>query len=196
MRKLDDVISKIEEYLLSMSILIMAAVLIAGVIARTIFNSSLSWTEEVGQALNIAITFLGIGYCAKMARHISMSVVYDLVPKKIKKIMTYIISLLTAVIMAYLVVLATKYVIFVHSFGRTSSALGYPMWIVYLVVPIGFAFGAIEYFKTFIMNVKHRDEIYISSKFKLGENQEDYDIQQAEIAESEAVLPDDEREKS
>jgi C4-dicarboxylate transporter DctQ subunit len=85
MKKFDKIISKIEEIVLSVSILAMAAVLIGGVISRTVFNSSWTFTEEVGQALNIAVTFFGIGYCARNARHISMSVVYDLVNEKMKK---------------------------------------------------------------------------------------------------------------
>ena len=68
MDKLEKIVSKIEETFLSFSVLGMAAILIAGVIARVVFNSSLTFTEEIGQALNIAVTFLGIGYCARKSK--------------------------------------------------------------------------------------------------------------------------------
>jgi len=175
MQKLDEIVSKIEEYLLSFSVLGMAAILIAGVIARTVFNSSLSFTEEVGQALNMAVTFLGIGYCAKMARHISMSVVFDLVNEKIKKVLMCIITLFTGIIMIYLVYISVLYTISVFNLGRVTPALRIPMWIIYLAVPIGFLFGAIEYIRAFVKNLKNKNEVYISSKFKLGENMDDYE---------------------
>ena len=65
MKKVDEMISKIEELFLSFSIILMAAILIGGVFARVVLNSSLTFTEEVGQILNIIVTFFGIGYCAR-----------------------------------------------------------------------------------------------------------------------------------
>ena len=68
LKKFDNAFMKFTEYVLSFSVIAMAAILIAGVIARSVFNSSLTFTEEVGQILNITVTFFAVGYCAKMAR--------------------------------------------------------------------------------------------------------------------------------
>ncbi len=181
MKKIDELITKISEYLLSFSVLGMAAILIAGVIARAVFNSSLSFTEEIGQALNLAVTFLGVGYCAKEARHISMSVVYDLVGLKAKKIITCITSLLTGIIMFYLTYLAIYYVMSVYELGRVTAALRIPMWIIYLSIPLGFLLGGAEYIRTFVRNMKEKDEIYISSKLKIGENMDDVGANNEEV---------------
>ena len=62
------IVDKIFEILLSFSVLGMAFILVVGVFARTVLNSSLTFTEEVGIWLNIAVTFLGIGYCANEIR--------------------------------------------------------------------------------------------------------------------------------
>ena len=59
MKNQKTIVDKIFEILLSFSVLGMAFILIAGVFARTVLNSSLSFTEEVGIWLNIAVTFLG-----------------------------------------------------------------------------------------------------------------------------------------
>lgn len=175
---------KILEILLSFAVLGMAAILIAGVIARTIFNSSLSFTEEVGQMLNIAVTFLGIGYCAKQARHISMSVIYDFTNVKVKKILTCLISLGTSLVMFYLTYLAVYYVHLVYELERVSAALRVPMWLFYLSVPLGFLMAGVEYLKTFVKNVREKDEIYISSILKLGENMdEDISDETEEVSE-------------
>ena len=40
----------------------MAFILIGGVISRVVFNSSWTFTEEVGTMLNVTVTFFGIGY--------------------------------------------------------------------------------------------------------------------------------------
>lgn len=173
MKKVDEMISKIEELFLSYSIIFMAIILIGGVFARAVLNSSLTFTEEVGQILNIIVTFFGIGYCARQARHISMSVVYDIVNKKGKKIMMCIISLLTAIIMFYLAYLSIYYVTSVLQLGRVTAALRIPMWITYIPIPLGFLLGGAEYFRTFLINIKNKDEIFISSIYRHGENMEE-----------------------
>lgn len=173
MKKVDEMISKIEELFLSYSIIFMAIILIGGVFARAVLNSSLTFTEEVGQILNIIVTFFGIGYCARQARHISMSVVYDIVNKKGKKVMMCIISLLTAIIMFYLTYLSIYYVTSVLELGRVTAALRIPMWITYVPIPLGFLLGGIEYSKTFVKNIRNKDEIFISSIYRHGENMEE-----------------------
>ena len=178
MKTYDKYLSKFEEIVLSFSVLLMAFILIGGVIARAVFNSSWTFTEEVGQALNTIVTFFGIGYCAKKARHISMSVVYDLVNEKYKKAMMIIITLLTAIIMFYLTYLGIYYTMSVYELGRTTAALRIPMWIVVAPVPVGFFLGGIEYLRTFFLNITHKGEIFISSEFRLGENMDDAEFQE------------------
>lgn len=176
MKKVDEIVSKIEETLLSFSVLGMAAILIAGVIARAVFNSSLTFTEELGQALNMAVTFLGIGYCARKARHISMSVVFDLVGIKIKKSLMCVITILTGVIMFYLAYISIRYTINVFNLGRVTPALRIPMWIIYLTVPLGFILGGIEYIRAFVKNIQNKEEVFISSQLRLGENMDDIEV--------------------
>lgn len=174
MKKVFDTLSKIEEFLLSFFIISMAVDLVAGVVARNVFNASLPFTEEIGIALTIATTFLGIGYCAKKATQISMSIFFDLVPAKAKKIMQYIISLGSFIVMMVLCYLSFKYDMSVKNLGRVTAALRIPQWVIYFSLPLGFFFGAIEALKTFIMNIKHKEELWISSEYKYGENEEDF----------------------
>lgn len=173
MKKFDEIVSKIEEGLLSFSVLAMATILIVGVIARAVFNSSLTFTEEIGQALNVIVTFLGIGYCAKKARHISMSIVFDFATTKIKKLMMCIITLITGIIMIYLTYLSIYYVLSVYELGRVTASLRIPMWLLYMPIPLGFGLGALEYLRAFVKNIQEKEEIYISSALKIGENMDD-----------------------
>ena len=175
LKKFIEIVTKIEETLMSTAVILMAIILVAGVIARTVFNSSLTFTEELGIALMIAVTFLGIGYCARRAQHISMSIFYDLTNVKVKKVLMCIISLFTCLAMLYVCYLCIRYVGSVRALQRVTPALRIPMWIIYLALPIGFFFGALEYGRCFVQNILHRDEVWISSLFRLGENEENYD---------------------
>ncbi len=168
----DKVLDKIEEFILSASVIIMSLVLIGNVFARSIFNSSWTFAEEVGQFLVIIMTFMGISYAAKKARHISMSAIFDLVPDKIKKLMILLISGGTALCMFFLAYLATRYTLSVYELARVSPALRLPMWIFIMFVPLGFITAGIQYSRNFYKNITDQ-EIYVSDRRKLGEAEED-----------------------
>lgn len=175
MKKVWDGIEKVEEFLLGFFVIGMVIDLVAGVIARFLFNSSLTFTEEIGIAFNIGVTFLGIGYCARKATQISMSIIFDLVPDNVRKVMQYIISLGTFLVMMLLVYYSIKYDLSVKSLGRVTPALRIPQWIIYASLPVGFFFGAVEALKTFLINLKYTNEIWISSEYRYKENAENYD---------------------
>ncbi|MCL2579970.1 MAG: TRAP transporter small permease [Oscillospiraceae bacterium] len=169
MKKFDAIMSKIEEAILATAILLMAFILIGGVISRIVFNASWGFTEEVGIALTVLVTFFALGYCARKARHISMSIIFDVVNLKVKKIMMIIICLGTCIMMGFLTYMAIEYVLTVQNLGRVTPSLRIPVWLTVLPLPIGFALAAFEYGRSFILNITKK-EIYISSNYKLGEN--------------------------
>lgn len=160
-------LSKFEEIVLSASVIGMAILLIVGVFMRTVMNSSLTFSEEVATALLVLVSFFGLGYCARKGRHITMSILFDLVSNKYKKVFMIVISLVSAVAMAYITFLATQYVLSTMSLGRVTPALQIPIYLVYSVVPIGFLLACIEYIRTFIFNIKDKSHFYITSEIKI-----------------------------
>ena len=166
-RAFNKTLSKIEEFVLSYSVIIMAILLIVNVIMRTLFNKSLTFSEEVGQALLVIISFFGIAYCGKKGRHITMSIVFDMVDNKKKKLFMYVISLLSAIAMLFITYLGFKYVLSTRSLGRVTPALQIPIYFIYAFVPLGLLLGAIEYFTTFILNVKNKDLLYLTSEISI-----------------------------
>lgn len=160
-------LNKFEEYVLSTAVIAMALLLIIGVVMRSVFNNSLTFTEEVSSALLVLVSFFGLGYCARKGRHITMSMVFDIVGNKYKKIFMIVISFVSAIAMGYIGYLALRYVLSVKNLGRVTAALQIPMYIIYSVVPIGFFLGAIDYLITFISNIKDKKNFYLSSEIKV-----------------------------
>jgi TRAP-type C4-dicarboxylate transport system permease small subunit len=160
-------ISKFEEFVLSYSIIAMAALLIIGVFMRTVMNSSLTFSEEVASALLVLVSFFGLGYCARKGKHITMSIVFDMVSNKYKKLFMIVISFVSAIATSYITFLAVKYVLSVQKLGRVTPALQIPIYIVYSVVPLGFLLVTIEYIRTFIFNISDKDNFYLTSEIKL-----------------------------
>jgi C4-dicarboxylate transporter DctQ subunit len=125
----------------------------------------------VGQTLLIVVTFMGLSYCAKQARHITMSVVFDLVNYRFKKAFVCIVLFFSALAMIYFTYLGSLYVLKVHSLGRVTPALRIPIYIIYSTVPLGLLLCAIEYIRAFIINVKSK-EVYLSSEKTLRADEE------------------------
>jgi len=159
-------ITRFEEFVLSYSILLMAFILIGSVLSRTFLNSSWTFAEEVGQSLTIIVTFMGVGYCAKKANHITMSAVFDLLNPKFKKIFMIIISGVSTIMMLYIAFISLQYTMKVLELGRVTPSLRIPMYLIIAIVPIGFVLGAIEYARTFILNVTKK-QLYLSTEVVL-----------------------------
>lgn len=166
MKNIFKFITRFEEFVLSYSILLMAFILIGSVLSRTFLNSSWTFAEEVGQSLTIIVTFMGVGYCAKKANHITMSAVFDLLNPKFKKIFMIIISGVSTIMMLYIAYISFQYTMKVLELGRVTPSLRIPMYLIIAIVPIGFILGAIEYARTFILNVT-RKQLYLSTEVVL-----------------------------
>lgn len=168
-RKIDKIVAKIEEFVLSSSIILMAAILIGNVIARRGFGRSWSFAEEAGQMLMVIVTFMGLGYGVRKGQHINMSAIMDLSPKKGKKVLAIFsatISMITMFIFAYL---SYRYTLTVIARGRVTPALEVPRYWITMFLPIGFTLGGIQYLINLVLNLTNKDEIYLNNETPMSE---------------------------
>lgn len=172
---LDRVAEYIEEGILGLTVLFVAGMLIVHVIGRQLFSTGVTGQVELTQMSMVIITFAGLGYGVRKARHICMSALYDQLRGLRRKAALVTISLLTGALMFYFSFHAWDYVEAMQSRGRYSSALQIPLWIPYLVAPIGFALAGIQYWLTAVRNLISKD-IYRS--FNEKERYEEVDIDQ------------------
>ncbi|WP_303906799.1 TRAP transporter small permease [Thiohalomonas denitrificans] len=143
--KADRLLEAFERLVLSASILLMAAVSIANVASRNLLGQSFTFVEELNQILMILITFVGIGYGVRHARHIRMSAIYDQLKGTVRKALMVIVSLATGILLLVLAWYAVQYVIGVYRTGSVTPAMRVPLYLVYAWVPVGFVVGGIQY---------------------------------------------------
>lgn len=160
-RGVDLVLLKVEEFVLAYGIILLAVLLIANVIGRSVFNFSLMFVEEVSQAIVVLVTFLGLGYCTRKARHIRMSAIYDLFGPRVRKVLIILMALVTAATMAAMGWWSWEYMLKVKKFGNVTPTLRFPLWIILVAVPIGFFMAAFEYLLTIVKNFRESD-VYLS----------------------------------
>ncbi|MFC3285657.1 TRAP transporter small permease [Litchfieldella rifensis] len=159
---IDTAISHIEAVILALGVLLMAFNTVANVIGRFVFGQSIFFSGEINRILIIMITFAGIGYAARHGRHIRMSALYDALPVGGRKALMIFISLFTSLMMFFLLYYSIVYILDLYSRGRILPALGFPIFIIYVWVPVGFLITGIQYLLTAIKNLTSRD-VYLST---------------------------------
>ncbi|MFA7634101.1 MAG: TRAP transporter small permease [Thiohalomonadaceae bacterium] len=162
---IDQGLDWIERTIIASCVLLMAFIMSAHVVGNLLFNRGIPGTYEITEMLIVIITFVGVGYAARHARHIRMSAIYDLLNDHMRKILLIIISVGTATLMFYLAYKSAQYDIALYARGRLSSSLHIPMWTVNLALPFGFTLAGIQYILTTIRNLLSGD-IYRSFREK------------------------------
>ncbi|MGB8712161.1 MAG: TRAP transporter small permease [Onishia taeanensis] len=159
---IDTAISRLEAVILAIGVLLMAINTVANVVGRFVFGESIFFSGEINRILIIMITFAGIGYAARHGRHIRMSAIYDALPVGGRKALMIGISFFTSLVMFFLLYYSVLYIVDLYSKGRILPALGFPIYIIYIWVPVGFLITGIQYLLTGIKNFRTRD-VYLST---------------------------------
>lgn len=143
--KIDQVLSKIEEFIVGYALLLVIIVMFTNVVLRYIFRSALPWGDEFSRYLNILAVYVGVSAGVKHEAHVGVSAFVDLVlPKSWKKYVTVIAQV---VVMIFCIALAyLGYVLTMAQFemNQLSPALRMPIGFVYASVPLGMLFSVIR----------------------------------------------------
>lgn len=130
-RWLDD---NIEESILVILSILTVIIVFLQIVMRTVFSSSLVWSEELARYMFIWLIYIGVAYGVKKNRHISVEVLTYILGRKgnwILSIIANILFLVFAVLICYLSFNVTM------SVNRASPAMGIPMGLVYAAPCVG-----------------------------------------------------------
>lgn len=144
MRKISDIITKIEEYII---IVLMAALLITitiSVVFRYFFNAPLTWAGEVSIFFLIWLTFLGGSWGLKYSSQASVSFLLDKFEGRNRKILEWIQMLAMILFLVVILYYSYKWIMLPSVAAQKSSSILLPMWIPYSAVPIGLTFALIH----------------------------------------------------
>ncbi len=145
-----------EVSVLSLGVFLLAAILIANVIARNFFRS-IYYAEEVSMILVIIITFVGVSYAVRKARHIRMGAIFDAFNPKLQKIMLIIIAAYSATVMFLMAYYAYVYMMTIRLTMQVTPSLRIQYWLILIVVVLGFASAGIQYARTILKNIIEKD---------------------------------------
>jgi len=162
---LDKIVGFINQSIAAIGITAGIAVAFTNVVARYVFDASFVWASELSIYLFLWSAFFAAAYCFKKDAHIAVTIILDIVPTQIAKVMLILSYVITLGFLAAVSYYGYEYLLLVIELDERSIDLwDMPMWIIYLVVPISFALGAYRVLERLITTIKtpHEECVQIS----------------------------------
>lgn len=144
-----------EETLLIVLLALMACVELLQVVARNVsFVQSLTWAEEFCRFTWIATVFISLPYTIRTATTLRVTALAELLPWKAQNVLNILIDVINVIILAVLTFYSVEVLQRIISSGENSPAMLMPMWIMYLIVLLGFALGVIRGIQMCVLHIK------------------------------------------
>lgn len=136
------------------------------VIWRYVLNKPSVFSVEISEYIMIFMTFMCAGWVLQKNAHVSMTVLTDRLPERIKIRLDIVTSLLTMGVCSVIIWKGTiSAVIAFTGHYRSASLIGFPLWISYSFVPLGMAILLLQYIVRIRENILRLKDL---SKFQKG----------------------------
>ena len=137
MKKIFQKYDNFEERLLIGSLFFNVLLIFSQILMRTIFNYSLSWTEELSRYIFIWQTWLGTSIALKYKHHIRVEILINLFQKiKNKKILEILVNLIWIAFSIFLLCAGSLLCRSMITRNVLSSGMRIPLVFVYSCLPI------------------------------------------------------------
>ncbi len=136
--------ARLEEFILVALFAFMAVMNFANVVCRYCFATSFSFTEEVTITAFVWVSMVGIAVGYKRMAHLGMSFFVDNMPKKVQPFMALLSMVCSVVLLVLLYKYGAEMVANQMRLGSKTPALGMPMYIQGLSIPVGAIFCLIR----------------------------------------------------
>ncbi len=128
---------RIDHWIVAILLFTMAAIAFINVLSRYLLHFSFAATEEITINLFVWMTVIGSGIAFERGGQLGMVTLYNLFPKKFRKLVVLFSSALSAVLFILVDIYMLQAIYEeLTLFHATSAALGIPVWIYYIGVPI------------------------------------------------------------
>lgn len=155
MKRILQVLGKIEQNIAGFLFIVGSIICLYGVFMRYVVNSPVTWTSELFELFMVASIFIGFGMALKDEHHIVVDLVYDKMPPAIKKGFNIVSNLLGAGFSLFLTIMGIQMVQVAHSQGGVTIDVGIPIWITYLIMPIGMGLLALYFLDRTVKAIRH-----------------------------------------
>lgn len=137
MKKIVQIYDEIEEKYLVLQLAVSVLVIFFQVVMRSVFNSSLTWSEELARYLYIWQGWLGISLIERRRKHIVIDVLRNKFHGVPRTVIDTAVQLICIVTSGYMASFGFQMVAFSMASGTASTAMRIPLFVTYLAMPVG-----------------------------------------------------------
>ncbi|MCF0245805.1 MAG: TRAP transporter small permease [Ileibacterium sp.] len=144
----------LEETLLAIFLILMALIMGVQVLSRYVFQTSLSWSEELTRYLFIWSGFLSVSYCSKMCISIKIEQFVAALSRKTRAVVKLINHTIELMFFFYMIPFAWSYMMSAVETVQLSPACHIPMYYVQCAPLISFILVSIRIIQRWIIEAK------------------------------------------
>ena len=153
---------RIDHWIVAILLFAMAAIAFINVVSRYLLHFSFAATEEITINLFVWMTVIGSGIAFERGGQLGMITLYNIFPKKFKKLVIFFSSALSAILFLLVDIYMIQAIYDeLTLFHATSAALGIPVSIYYIGVPV---------FSVFVFTGIYRDATSKLDQLERGED--------------------------
>lgn len=131
-------ISKTSVVIAEVALVALMLLTVYAVVTRYIFRSPSIHALEVSQYLLLVIAWMATGWVLIEGRHVRMEALHTVLPRMLQRLANLLSALAVLTFSGVIIWAGSTNVMTALSRGyRSSSLLSFPMWIPYLMIPIG-----------------------------------------------------------
>lgn len=135
-KKVMNVLVALEKFFLVIVTIIVTAITFANVVGRKM-EASIAWSEELVINLFVLMIFLGCALSAREGSLISLSLIFDRLSVKVKKVFITIITIFNSAFWCILIKTGWDRVLSQIATGKETFSLRWPEWVFTIFLPIG-----------------------------------------------------------
>jgi C4-dicarboxylate transporter, DctQ subunit len=154
LNRINHYLNHFEEYVGVISLIFTSLIVFVQVVLRYVFNYSLSWSEETARYLIVWFVFIGSSIAVREKAHATMDALVTYLPEKGKRIFSILANTISIIFCVILIWSGIKIVSGVIEFATVTPAIGLPMYIPYLAIPVGAALMLIRFLQILIQDIK------------------------------------------
>lgn len=145
MKKAINVFRTLEKMFLVIPVAFLCVCIVINILLRAFFHSGISWLEEFSRYVFVFATFLGASIAVESDQHPKMTAIVDAVPRKASLILKIAGNLFCAVLSVVVAYYGYQQILKMIANGARASSLPVPMYVPYLIIPLGMLVSAIRY---------------------------------------------------
>lgn len=158
MKKLVRVLSNFEERIITLLLPIMCLTVFIATFSRFTKLFVIPWGDELSRYLLVWLVFLGAGAGAKENKHFSISILTQALPEKARKYFALFRFMVVFLFCGYVIYLSLLLMKAQIKMQQVSPALGLPIWMAYLAIPVGMGLMGLRTIQYYIKQKKLQNE--------------------------------------